>query len=50
MSHTNRYRKIEHSEFDNTNKRGVALLRHNWIPEETKFGEKFRGKNKIIIA
>jgi len=40
----------ETSEAEKSNHRDIELLKHNWSPQETKFGETFKGKNKIIIA
>jgi len=40
----------ENSELEKTNQRDIALLEHGWSPEETKFGEPFKAKNKILIA
>jgi len=40
----------ERSEIETSNHRDVALLEHGWAPEETKFGEPFKGKNKILIS
>lgn len=40
----------ENTEIEKSNHRDVALLEHGWAPEETKFGEPFKGKNRILIS
>lgn len=40
----------EHSELEKTNQRDIALLEQGWSPEQTKFGEPFKGKNKVLIV
>jgi hypothetical protein len=40
----------ENTESEKSNQRDIALLEHGWSPQETKFGEPFKGKNKIMIA
>lgn len=37
-------------EAEKSNQRDIALLEHGWAPTETKFGEPFKGKNKILIV
>lgn len=40
----------ENSEMEKTNQRDIALLEHGWSPDQTKFGEPFKGKNRILIV
>jgi hypothetical protein len=40
----------ENSEIEKSNRRDIALLEHGWSPDQTKFGEEFKGKNKILIV
>jgi hypothetical protein len=44
-------RKIRHEQTEGTpNDTEVRLLSKGFVPQETKFGTPFRGKNKVIIA
>jgi len=38
------------SEIENSKCRDIALLERGWSPEQTKFGEPFKGKNQILIV